>query len=81
MSNKKTVNDLILLLLPSVALILHAMWSIYNGRIVIKGATEYAYADSPFKFVLFVVFEIALSAFVIYQFLIKDNEERDKSDS
>lgn len=72
MSGKRTINEYILLLLPSLALIGHAMWSIYNGRIVIKGGTEYLYSDSPFKFSAFLTLELALSIYVLYQFLFKN---------
>ena len=71
------INDLILLLVPSLGLILHAVWSIYKGTIVIKGGTEFSYSDDTFQFLVFVIGEIILSIVIIYAYFkyLKDEEE------
>ncbi|KJY95830.1 hypothetical protein [Pseudoalteromonas ruthenica] len=69
--NNYKFTDLVLLLVPSVALISHALWSTYVGYIILKGGTLYTYAENPAKFLLFVVFEIVLAVFVLFHFIIK----------
>ncbi|MDM7861650.1 hypothetical protein QTP81_13700 [Alteromonas sp. ASW11-36] len=62
------------------ALLAHAGLGIYNSKITLKGGTTLTFADDTVSFILLVLIEIVVSAYVFWAFVIKEGKEEQRAD-
>jgi hypothetical protein len=62
-------------ILAAIALCVHAFLGIYNGELMLKGGSDISLSSNPVSFVGIIIIEIAVSIYVIWAFVIKEEKK------
>lgn len=69
-SGSKVMQNIVVLV-GTLFLLCHALYSIYTGSLSLKGGSDILFAARPVAFSLIAFIEIAVSIYVFWAFLIK----------